>query len=317
MTIFASAVFAEGISQSELDAIFAGWLKREQLDDSITCSKHRGDKTVTGTLKYSDLSSEGYVYRHQNLLKIADHSITRNYDDHKVLNDKYAFILVKNSGQQNWTLEFVNQDLTSGDYHKLNEMLRRIIYVYPNSLVVMSSTSNEQLRPSELIQDQNFIITKRERKSDHLEVLSFKYRFVSGELECNPSNDYAIMRGTSIGVGVALTVKIQYENIYEERIINGSKVAVVVKHTYRNQFSNGDASVYTVTLDYPTPDPTEISEDQFRLTAYGIPEPEGIIWDKPRSWFLYYLIAGGTFLFVASSIILRRIRQKSIVEQAI
>ncbi|HMP01928.1 MAG TPA: hypothetical protein PKD86_06670 [Gemmatales bacterium] len=37
---------------------------------------------------------------------------------------------------------------------------------------------------------------------------------------------------------------------------------------------------------------------EFTLSAFGLPEPYGIEWERPTPWWLYAAISGGLLLFV-------------------
>lgn len=51
-----------------------------------------------------------------------------------------------------------------------------------------------------------------------------------------------------------------------------------------------------------------LNESDFTLTAFGLPEPPGITWERPTPWWIYFgLIGGGCLVgFVLIGVFLRR-----------
>ncbi|HMP59151.1 MAG TPA: hypothetical protein PKD86_07345 [Gemmatales bacterium] len=52
--------------------------------------------------------------------------------------------------------------------------------------------------------------------------------------------------------------------------------------------------------------PVSPAVSDFTLTAFGLPEPYGVTWDRPTPWWLYALISAGALLVVAVVVILRK-----------
>jgi len=77
----------------------------------------------------------------------------------------------------------------------------------------------------------------------------------------------------------------------------------------RNSQKPQDDRITSITdvLEYvPVP---PIPDEEFRLTKFGFPEPEGIIWEKPKSRrYLWFLLAGGVSLALGFLFFRRRAR---------
>jgi hypothetical protein len=73
----------------------------------------------------------------------------------------------------------------------------------------------------------------------------------------------------------------------------------------------GSRRLNETTYSYPDVSKTgEIDEERFRLTAYDMPEPEGVVWEKPRRWLPYWLAGSGVLLILGATWILRRSRKR-------
>ena len=83
-----------------------------------------------------------------------------------------------------------------------------------------------------------------------------------------------------------------------QQTIAGTPVPVqsVVREVY--PAASGDMEIATDTAFRI--DPTvELPDQEFTLTAYGLPEPVGITWSKPTPRYLWFLVAAGVFIAIA------------------
>ena len=59
-------------------------------------------------------------------------------------------------------------------------------------------------------------------------------------------------------------------------------------HARRKGFLNETEVILYTNFTYNVP----VAEEEFRLSHYGIPEPEGIVWDRHRTrWYLWFIVA--------------------------
>jgi hypothetical protein len=58
-----------------------------------------------------------------------------------------------------------------------------------------------------------------------------------------------------------------------------------------------------VVYEYDFHESANVPDDEFTLSAFGLPEPQGVVWEKPSRWYLWFFgfavlfLAGGAALF--------------------
>ena len=67
------------------------------------------------------------------------------------------------------------------------------------------------------------------------------------------------------------------------------------EHRARNFVERGTRTILLEESFSPPPQP----ESAFTLTAFGLPEPFGVTWERPTPWWLYALISAGVLFVVA------------------
>ena len=168
----------------------------------------------------------------------------------------------------------------------------------------------DQVKPSELAADARFLVTKLERLPGGLIRLHYRHDLLVGEFDCDPAMHYVIKKGRSEGKGPKVGYAMTHERTFGppgadgrvtvERLsyeVVGTPIQVTGRFTEETTYS------------YPDVGKTgDLDEERFRLTHYGLPEPEGVVWPKPRSYLAYWLAGAGALLILMTTWLLRRRR---------
>jgi hypothetical protein len=187
--------------------------------------------------------------------------------------------------------------------------------LYPLSTVIFNWPAVYQKRPAELLADPKFkIISGLEDTHGQLRV-TFEYPPFMGD-QCYFIVD--LQRHSVITKVHGTVPKARGATIVERRLDeqapNGMIRVKEIEFYHLTDATKSDHEVFTLT--YTDPPPT-IPESEFTLSHYGLPEPEGIVWDKPRRRTLaYWLWAGGVLFLLLATLLFRRLRRTSSVKQA-
>lgn len=123
--------------------------------------------------------------------------------------------------------------------------------------------------------------------------VTHSYRPVAYQFQIKSKNENGVARGTveyetSEGIPVPKVITDEIEiRAARKGLIFGKQLATFVKVEYN----------------------TDVRDEDFRLSAYGLPEPRGMIWRKPTPWYLWF-IAGGAFLVGIGVLLGRRVARR-------
>ncbi|MEZ6143463.1 MAG: hypothetical protein R3B84_23080 [Zavarzinella sp.] len=130
------------------------------------------------------------------------------------------------------------------------------------------------------------------------------YRTHQGKLFLDPTNFYCINR--------SLVTIVDNKSSAEEVVVETNytystddvPLIQLKKSTAKNKDSTNQFSVYGETVtNYDAKIAQDIDPKQFRLSHYGLPEPEGVVWRDPRP--LWHWLLGGVILTSLLAILFR------------
>ncbi len=304
---------ADAVDPQLQRALFVGWSELERIDNSRSAI----DVSFTGSEQQGENKAErtSGVYRYRHNRDSARISIDSNKNDESVRNSRYIFLVSRELNSQPWTMRFVELDLASPNAKKLESGTFLIRIVAPNSVVLLGPIPKDHHRkPSTLAEDPKFIISKLERLRDGLVKVSYKHDLLEGELDCDPAENFVIRRGRARYAPTGISHELTFEKnvgpvgVGGENLVERIEYSVVTSLGYKRR----DVSTYS----YPDVRKTgELDEEKFRLTAYGLPEPEGIVWEKPRRWLPYWLAGAGALIILVTTLVIRRTRRTRLLEK--
>jgi hypothetical protein len=302
---------AESVDQELLRKIHQGWLELEQLDTArpaidLDWSRHELDGPKKGSTK----SGSSYLRRSAMGAKVSNQS---GRTDEAVVNSKCMFIVSRDSDTQPWTLKDVELDLLSEKTKLLQENVFLVRITLPTSFVFVGPFAKEQRSPKSLVSDPKFTVTATTPLTDGLVRIRYQYEGIAGELDCDPARHYMIRRGRATEKNPAVQYDLSHERQLGSPELNGE---VIVSRLEYEVTSNRGAHFRDVTnYSYPDQSKTgELGDERFRLSAYGLPEPEGVVWDTPRRWLPYWLAGAGVLIVLVTTWLLRRARWARPVE---
>ncbi|HMO83451.1 MAG TPA: hypothetical protein PKC18_00880 [Lacipirellulaceae bacterium] len=82
--------------------------------------------------------------------------------------------------------------------------------------------------------------------------------------------------------------------------VNVNGVPRPVRSEFERLFVSGGTEYRTHSVsEYEVVDQSTLQETDFTLSAFGLPEPYGVTWDRPTPWWLYALFSAGVLFVVA------------------
>ncbi len=232
-----------------------------------------------------------------------------------VLNSRYLFYVGREAPFQPWTLRLVELDLASNTARKFQESGFDPLIVAPTSVLPLGSFLSQHRKPSSLADDQRFKLTKTERLPDDLVKVHYRYDHanykLSGEFYCDPATHFVIRSGrsrhTAPDIEYLMTFERHFGVVGADGQVNVERLAYEAAGT---PSKIGGHDKKELSYSYPDVRKTgELDEERFRLTAYGLPEPEGVAWKKPRRWLPYWLAGAGAFIILVTTLVIRRARR--------
>ncbi len=290
--------------------ILAGWAELERHDNSRTAIDAHWERHELEGPNKGNKSGMTRYRRNGEAARIS--SVSEKTDD-VVRNSKYIFSVTREPDTHPWTMRFVELDLASNNAKELQDAAFLTQTVAPTSAVLLGSFVVQQRKPSSLSDDPKFKMTKIERLPDGLIKLHYQYDRLVGEFDCDPTANYVIRRGRSRHQFQTKKGSSQEYVMTHERHFGpvGADGRVSVERFVSEVVNNpGGRHKRETTYSYPDVRNTgELDEERFRLTAYGLPEPEGIVWEKPRRWLPYWLAGAGVLIILVTTWWLRKKRR--------
>ncbi|MSR51665.1 MAG: hypothetical protein EXS09_00025 [Gemmataceae bacterium] len=293
--------------------LLAGWAELERIDNSQSAI----DVSSVGSEQQGaeKANSSSGVFRYRRNRDSARISVDSNKNDESVRNSRYIFLVSRVSDTHPWTMRFVELDLASPNAKNLENgtFLTRI--VSPSAVVFLGPIPKDQHRkPSSLAEDPRFKISKLERLPDGLVKVRYKHDLSEGELDCDPAENFVIRRGRARYAPPGISHELTYVKHIGPGGAGGRNTVERIEYDVVTSlgYKRKDVSTYS----YPDVRKTgELDEERFRLTAYGLPEPEGIVWKKPRRWLPYWLAGAGALIILVTTLVIRRARRTHSLEK--
>ncbi len=241
------------------------------------------------------------------------------------INKKYLFTLVKVVGSKDWQLSkaimldqkeelakhkfdpymILNQFPVQTHYSNSFDVPIAVLFKHPACKIIDIKLST--------IHDKCIVVKYSTDDATWENIPSFRCKFV-GEITLDPDRAYTVkhteekMVASSMIIDVVRDVEVvKFGSCYLLNTENKTTTTTVAgKSNPKNR--------RIITHDYSVDSPR--AESEFTLTHYGLPEPEGVVWDKPTPMYIWYLsIAGGAgvLMFLCGWLIKRRAKARAAI----
>ncbi len=276
-------------------------IKTESIDEARVYDRRlSGDQLVPERCEkmvIRNARNGNWFYNNTTKLKYKDG--TRNFevvrDEVVGSNSKYSFRIRKNLDNSNYYLVSTSEPMTE-------EEMKANAGFWGNTYLL------EEAKPSDYMVRNNDEIDKIEMGDDNVTVV-YKKRYYNKQYynsDCKviykPSLYWQKHAVSYYGNGNNVTISYDYE------WRNGLPMISRILHKYTSSLAEdkhfeGELDFKTKYLSFD-----EMPEYEFTLSAFGLPEPFGITWERPRPWWIYFGLAGGGCLvgIVLIGVFLRR-----------
>lgn len=215
-------------------------------------------------------------------------------------NSKYAFVLTRRAHDAAWVLESLHIPFDADAGQNIERRLRDSVAPFA------PMTHLNMVNLKDIVGQPTFAVTAlaygdRERASG-LVKLGFVVRkdadesapvVQEGTLWLDPDNYWSVREAS-----VRLIGQEGEEGQLEIRIDLQDCDGIPIPRSIRNDVTwrlpNGESSVSNVLMSDYTYSSSAPSKDEFRLTAFGLPEPRGF--DEGHSWWLYLALLGAAMI---------------------
>jgi len=247
--------------------------------------------SVTSEIKFGKVSktSEWVVTLGENAGKLERTGISF------VWNKQYAFLVERDPGTDSTKLS----DITVGAPDDKNKTFHFITHGGSRGQMINPLTFHIWDTFDSLMQDERLTIASVKRNSDEMNEINYHLNFrnaaglavkYSGIFTVDPDRFLVrrIQATSKREPDSDLVVKFQYKYI----TLNGMQLVESVESQWENDFSRYRFSNY---------DFSPVNPEQFRLSYYGLPEPEGLVpLPKPLPRYIWFLIATGGLIVIAA-----------------
>lgn len=248
--------------------------------------------SVTSEIKFGKVSktSEWVVTLGDNAGKLERTGISF------VWNKQYAFLVERDPGTESTKLS----DITVGAPDDKNKTFHFITHGGSRGQMINPLTFHMWDTFDSLMQDGRLTITSVKRTTDELNEINYHLNFSNAAglavkysgiftVDANSFLVQRIQASSKREPDSDLVVKFQYKYI----TLNGMQLVESVESQWENDFSRYRFSKY---------DFSPVNPEQFRLSYYGLPEPEGVVpLSKPVPLYIWLLIATGVLIVIAAS----------------
>lgn len=286
--ILVSGSHAQSAPQSDefRKKVIDGWVALYQQDLQF-------DEIRTVCRKDNNLVFEMSIFRSRDskLMEVHDDKIENCIG----VNSKYMFYVTRDPGTQApWKLLNVGTE----PFDRIGELLQ-IMFFSPSSAFLPASSSNLHLSPEDALRSNDLKLWPKPNVADTAE---FTYKDRRGELQLDPSNHYAITKLSSFPVDHSSnTGTFAFERDYQNGLARRMRTEI--------NRPNQPVKLHSYEFEYvPGRKPNSLPESRFSLSHYGLPEPEGVVWDKPKKHLVFWLAGGGILLIVFAALVMRRLR---------
>ena len=227
----------------------------------------------------------GWVILSDSTILDADKNVTKQTQSVKLANAKYEAELAKANPGAGWALrgvEMGKKDSFAGRIYEVPCPWLRVGNVQLNDLLADSGFSFARVEtpPGKVGSGivRGHFVYKASRPNPAMEIKSGYIDFDSRHAYKPLSNHYNRSSG-GLSRGV-----LEYED---------SEGIPILKEV-RNEFeSRSEKGVVSKSWEYTTISKLRynggVADEEFRLSYYDIPEPEGIVWPAPSRWYLWFI----------------------------
>ena len=225
-------------------------------------------------------------------------------------NPRYYFELRKKSADAAWFLSDYQMPNKNGRVETARVLNLFLVHVTPiDDLFSQPSFRIQSFAPSQQHGPGTYRI-----EFDNPHRIDEKARdicFIQGGTIVLDASNYWCFRSADLRFrdGIGSDSRLQVDCVYE--VSSGLPIPkkVTEKRTFPSPTTEGGELVATLEIAHELVRASSLPENaEFTLSAFGLPEPEGIVWErKPR--YNLWLIAGGAVVLLAAFYFFRRRRQ--------
>jgi len=284
---------SECVAKDDYSVIYAGWERLEKIDASegvynIACNYEM--PTVENIPK--EIKRSYMITKSNNQALLSTPKSAFGY------NSKYAFTAYKNKDneQPGWMMFFadvapINENKT---FWRTLQSVHTVHYFYP-----LSGFFNQSL-PRAV--EKGYI-----KITGTVDALAGTYRFeyftdkegvitldAHGLMTLDPAKDFLLVRAEAQlenpKTTMVFTRSAQFSSTRLISCDSSYRETTTGKHVYVEK--------YDIATRYTGP---VLDDKVFTLSDYGLPEPEGVVWEKPTPPWVWFAIAAGVLVIVALS----------------
>jgi hypothetical protein len=221
-------------------------------------------------------------------------------------NNRYRFVLVRKTSQEGWILrdcsmEQGDSSTTSktGQTEPMETLVREAVNPWliptPNGNIHFSAEEVNSIPGFEI---QSIDLEGSTPKVSFTYILDSKHPIVTRCSVVFDANKFFIPINIEIhDDDVASGYRSSKISNREVEVINSRSIKVTFRSEIKTQFK--DTKIHTL-ADYSTTIHYErVPESEFRLTAFGLPEPVGVVWEKKTPVYVWLLVAAGVLGLLA------------------
>lgn len=297
-----------------IDQAREGWREYKESVRNLQC-KVENKLTIDGKLKFHCDS----VYKQNRTCRLC----IRNYkqggprkptDKAEGFNDKYAFSITKPETSQAWRIDEISLDWKevardTNDPHGI--MQETEVMVRVNSIELEKLVSREDFKVKRISKSQadGYETVEIEFTTIHDKKQEPFFPIQSGKIVLLPKHKWCVKQAHLDCKFLGSDTDI--DCVSEYRVSKGGQYLVPTKHTISqtNKELDGKTTKVIRTLAFMHMEDGFSRDEEFRLSAFGLPEPENIRFDSQYPWY-YWGIASAVILLLLG-LVLRKIATRA------
>jgi hypothetical protein len=286
--------------------VLSGWKQLEAMDLKIQAIDYATKQINAGGRNPGNVSISGKYRTFEGDALVSGTKDTGRTED-VIVNSKYISLISRDSNNPSWNLRLV--ELDPQNIHTIKKSAFSKTATLPSSSLPLGAMPDQNLTPTEISGDSHFKMTKIETLSDSMILIHFQYKLLTGELICDSSANYLAVRGKSQIKDARSKLDFHFERQYQKNNALDSEYPQVRQLIFESKTEPDNESVSVETnYSYPAFNKSELFKERFRLSFYGIPEPENIFWEKNGNFIPYYIAISGLIIVLLTTWLLRKMR---------
>lgn len=325
---------AMALDQDQLQAIWKKKVPEEakQLSDRLKSRITAKDSSITNRITLNDvpqnlhirlvLKRKGYFYLFSTENSSADPG---THGDCHGINSKYAFVIRRSKNGKDWVLQKYIETTSDFEEKSLGDVMsffgadgtrtdgfRNFIdMTFSKGITVRLIPNNKEIEPWKIEELPGFRLHSISAEGPQQNILQVNFDFEVAdaqgkkngvvncifdfdlEAKCYPIKSHQVMRSGAEETifDWSQNLKLKTEKEYELKTSSRLKT---ISNSVTKQFDELQEETKLFLDDLP--------ERDFTLSAFGLPEPPGIVWEKPFPWYLVFAGIGtaclGTFFYL-------------------